>query len=69
MSLLPASPRTHHRKKVCVYLTDEELNALESAVLECRRRTGRRIDRGRYIREAIYISSLSKIASRLREVE
>jgi len=60
------SGRTYHRTKVTVYLTDEELLALDSTVLELRRRYGVKVDRGRYVREAIFSSSLLKIAERVR---
>lgn len=67
MSLPGISGRTHHRVKVTFYLTDEELHALEATVVEVRRRTGKRVDRGRYIREAVFTASLSRIAARIRE--
>lgn len=60
------SGRTHHKVKVTVYLTPEELLHMDATLLEVRRRTGRRVDRGRYIREAVFSSSLSTIADRIR---
>lgn len=60
------SGRTHHRSKVTIYLTDEELLALDATVLELRRRWGIKVDRGRYVREAIFSSSLARIAERVR---
>lgn len=63
------SGRNHHAVKITIYLTPEELHALDSTVLEVRRRSGKRVDRGRYVREAIALSSLSRIAQRIREAD
>jgi len=68
MSLESISGRTAHKHKVTFYLSEEEIHALDATVVEVRRRTGgKRIDRGRYIREAVFTASLSKIAARLRD--
>lgn len=60
-----ASGRTRHETKITVYLTDAELLALDSTVLELRRRYGTKVDRSRYVREALAMSSLHKIAARI----
>jgi len=64
--MMNVSGRTRHKSKVTIYLTDDELLALDTTVLELRRRWGVKIDRGRYVREAIFSSSLHRIAERVR---
>lgn len=61
------SGRNHHAVKVTVYLTPDEALRIDANLLEIRRRTGLRVDRGRYIREAIFQGSLSRIATRIKE--
>jgi hypothetical protein len=62
------SGRSKHKHKITVYLTHEELLNLDTTLLELRRRTGQQVDRGRYIREAVFTSSLAKVVARIREV-
>ena len=55
----PASPkprgsgRIRHDQKITVYVSEEELLALERARLTLRARHGKAVDRGRIVREAI----------------
>lgn len=56
----PAAPRSsgrvRHDEKMTVYVTSDELYALESARLTLRRDHGLAVDRGRLVREAIAIA-------------
>lgn len=71
----PAGPsgRVRHDEKMTVYLTSEELLAVEQARLKLRGELGRTIDRGRLVRTALDIvlaeldehGSDSEIARRL----
>lgn len=47
------SGRVKHNEKMTVYLTSEELLALEQARLKLRGELGRTIDRGRLVRAAL----------------
>jgi hypothetical protein len=47
------SGRVRHSEKMTVYLTSEELLALEQARLKLRAELGRTIDRGRLVRAAL----------------
>ena len=47
------SGRTRHEEKITVYVSAEELLALEQARLTLRARHGMAVDRGRIVREAI----------------
>jgi hypothetical protein len=47
------TPRRKHEAKITVYLSDEELLALEHARLALRAAHGIAVDRGRIVREAI----------------
>ena len=47
------SGRVRHNEKMTVYLTSEELLALEQARLKLRAELGRTIDRGRLVRAAL----------------
>ena len=47
------TPRRKHEAKITVYLSDEELLALEHARLALRAAHGIAVDRGRVVREAI----------------
>jgi len=49
------SPRQKHTSKITVYVSDEELLALEHARLALRGTHGLAVDRGRMVREAIAI--------------
>ncbi|MFL6121075.1 hypothetical protein [Actinophytocola sp.] len=49
------SPRQKHTSKITVYVSDEELLALEHARLALRGIHGLAVDRGRMVREAIAI--------------
>ncbi|MDX8034283.1 hypothetical protein SK803_29045 [Lentzea sp. BCCO 10_0856] len=49
------SGRTKHTTKITVYVSDEELMALEQARLSLRGSHGLGVDRGRVVREAIAI--------------
>ena len=56
----PSSPgpsgRVRHNEKMTVYLTSEELLAVEQARLKLRGDLGRTIDRGRLVRAALDIA-------------
>ena len=47
------SGRVRHSEKMTVYLTSEELLALEQARLKLRAELGRTVDRGRLVRAAL----------------
>jgi L-aminopeptidase/D-esterase-like protein len=49
------SPRQKHNSKITVYVSDEELLALEHARLALRAMHGLAVDRGRVVREAVAI--------------
>ncbi|GAB3455502.1 hypothetical protein [Actinophytocola sediminis] len=49
------TPRQKHTSKITVYVSDEELLALEHARLALRATHGLAIDRGRVVREAIAV--------------
>ena len=49
------SPRQKHTSKITVYVSDEELLALEHARLVLRATHGLAVDRGRVVREAIAV--------------
>ncbi len=69
------SGRTKHTTKITVYVSDEELLALEQARLSLRAAHGLAVDRGRVVREAIAIvlddlethGDASLLVRRLRE--
>jgi hypothetical protein len=49
----PGSGRVRHDEKITVYVSGDELLALEQARLTLRARHGTAVDRGRIVREAI----------------
>lgn len=49
------SPRQKHTSKITVYVSDEELLALEHSRLTLRAMHGLAVDRGRVVREAVAI--------------
>lgn len=49
------SPRSKHDTKITVYLSQDELIALESARLALRAEHGMSVDRGRLVREAVAV--------------
>ncbi|TDV36655.1 hypothetical protein [Actinophytocola oryzae] len=49
------SPRQKHTSKITVYVSDEELLAIEHARLALRGTHGLAVDRGRIVREAIAV--------------
>jgi hypothetical protein len=51
----PSSGRQKHDTKITVYVSDEELLALEHARLSLRGTFGLAVDRGRIVREAIAV--------------
>jgi hypothetical protein len=51
----PSSGRQKHAAKITVYVSDEELLALEQTRLTARAEHGLVIDRGRLVREAIAV--------------
>jgi hypothetical protein len=51
-----ASGRVKHNEKMTVYLTSDELLAVEQARLKLRGELGRNVDRGRLVRAAIAIA-------------
>ena len=50
------SGRTKHNEKMTVYLTSDELLAIEQARLKLRGELGRNVDRGRLVRAALAIA-------------
>ena len=48
-----SSGRVRHDEKMTVYITSEELLAIEHARLELRSKHGKAVDRGRIVREAV----------------
>lgn len=62
-----ASGREPHPAKFTTYVTEDELLLLDNTVLELRRRFGIKVDRGRFVREAIATASLRAIADHIRE--
>ena len=51
-----ASGRVKHNEKMTVYLTSDELLAIEQARLKLRSELGRNVDRGRLVRAALAIA-------------
>ncbi|MGQ0838495.1 hypothetical protein [Actinokineospora sp.] len=51
----PPTPRQKHSAKITVYVSDEELLALEHARLDLRASHGLAVDRGRVVREAVAV--------------
>jgi hypothetical protein len=51
-----ASGRVKHNEKMTVYLTSDELLAIEQARLKLRGELGRNVDRGRLVRAALAIA-------------
>ena len=70
-----ASGRIKHDEKMTVYLTSEELLAIEQARLTLKSMVGRKIDRGRIVRAALALAledleangDASEIVGRLSE--
>lgn len=60
------SPRQKHTSKITVYVSDEELLALEHVRLALRANHGLAVDRGRIVREAIAVV-LAEFADRGEE--
>ena len=58
-----ASGRVKHDEKMTVYLTVDELMAVEQARLELRSQLGRTVDRGRFVRAALAVA-LADLESR-----
>jgi hypothetical protein len=54
-SLRRGTPRQKHTSKITVYVSDEELLALEHSRLALRAMHGLAVDRGRVVREAVAI--------------
>jgi len=52
----PASGRVKHDEKMTVYVTAEELLAVEQARLRLRAELGRTVDRGRFVRAALAVA-------------
>lgn len=57
-----ASGRVRHDQKITVYLSTDELEALEDARIRLRREFGLSVDRGRIVRAAV-AGGLSDLAS------
>jgi hypothetical protein len=53
---LPGSGRIRHEEKITVYVSGEELLALEQARLTLRAQHGLAVDRGRIVRTAISLA-------------
>lgn len=51
-----ASGRVRHDEKITVYVSSEELMALEQARLQLRGEHGLRVDRGRIVRAAVAVA-------------
>lgn len=52
----PASGRVKHDEKMTIYLTSEELLAVEQARLQVRSLLGAKVDRGRFVRTALALA-------------
>ena len=52
----PVTGRQKHDQRITVYLSSDDLFALEGATLEVRRRLGASVDRGRLVRAAIAVA-------------
>jgi hypothetical protein len=52
----PDSGRVKHDEKMTVYVTAEELLAVEQARLQLRAQLGRTVDRGRFVRAAVALA-------------
>ncbi|HPU12513.1 MAG TPA: hypothetical protein PLQ19_01830 [Aeromicrobium sp.] len=71
----PAPGKAKHDEKMTIYLTSEELLAVEQARLQLKSLTGRKVDRSRLVRAAIAgaLADLesrgadSEVATRLQE--
>jgi hypothetical protein len=61
-----ASVRGKHDAKLTVYLTSAELLAIDQTLLEMRRVFGIKVDRSRFVREALHSMSMRTIAERIR---
>lgn len=61
------SGRNTHRAKITIYLTEAELLSLDHTLLELRRVYGVKVDRGRYVREALAAARLGHMADRIRK--
>ena len=64
----PGSGRVRHDEKITVYVSGDELLALEQARLTLRARHGTAVDRGRIVREAI-AAALADFDARADESE
>jgi hypothetical protein len=64
----PGSGRVRHDEKITVYVSGDELLALEQARLTLRARHGMAVDRGRIVREAI-AAALADFDARADESE
>lgn len=62
-----ASGREPHDAKITTYLTASELLLLDHSILEMRRVYGIKVDRGRYVREALAAVSFRTIAEQVRQ--
>lgn len=51
-----ASGRVKHDEKMTIYLTSEELLAIEQARLQMRGMVGRKVDRGKFVRMALALA-------------
>lgn len=60
------SPRGAHDTKITTYLTTRELLAIDHTILEMRRVYGIKIDRSRFVREAVAAASARLVAERVR---
>lgn len=64
----PGSGRVRHNEKITVYVSGDELLALEQARLTLRARHGTAVDRGRIVREAI-AAALADFEARAEDSE
>lgn len=60
---------TKHEAKIAVYMTPKELLALDHTILEIRRVYGVKVDRSRYVREALHVASARGIAGAIIDRE
>ena len=51
-----ASGRVKHDEKMTIYLTSDELLAVEQARLQMRGMVGRKVDRGKFVRTALALA-------------
>lgn len=65
----PHRQSSRHEHKITVYMTAEQVLQLDASLLEMRRVCGVKVDRSRYVREALAHTSFRTVAQRVREAD